>query len=97
MLRAARRPTGSVPGQDRGRPTIPSPVLRRRASQDRSWTEPSIEGDAVEERVGEVLPIARERERSTWLRCRHVDQVNTCVSRCVLLCGTALVPRCMNV
>ena len=31
-----------------------------------------------------------KRERSTWLRCRHVDQVNTCVTvlvraHCVLL------------
>ena len=39
----------------------------------------------------------QRRERSTRLRYRLVDQVNTCVTRCVLLCGTALVPRCVHV
>ena len=45
MLRVARRTSGSVLGQDRGRPTVPSLVLRRSASQDRSWRELPIEGD----------------------------------------------------
>ena len=58
VLRVARRTSGSVLGQDRGRPTVPSLVLRRSASPDRSWRELPIEGDAVEEHVGEVLPIA---------------------------------------
>ena len=39
MLRVARRTSGSVLGQDRGRPTVPSLVLRR------SWRELPIEGD----------------------------------------------------
>ena len=58
MLRVARRTSGSVLGQDRGRPTVPSLALRRSASQDWSWRELPIEGDAVEEHVCEVLPTA---------------------------------------
>ena len=34
---------------------------------------------------------------STWLRCRHVDHTNTCVTRCVLLRDTPLNPRCVSV
>ena len=45
VLRVARRTSGSVLGQDRGRPTVPSFVLRRSASQDRSWRELPIESD----------------------------------------------------
>ena len=52
MLRAARRTTGSVLGQDRGRPTVPSLLLRRSAR------ELPIEDEVVEEHVGEVHPIA---------------------------------------
>ena len=69
-----------------------------------TWTSPRkkspkrpSETNGGRRRQPNYLVVSAKRERSTWLQCRHVGQVNTCVSRCVLLCGTALVPRCMNV
>ena len=38
-----------------------------------------------------------QKKWSTWLRCRHVDHVNTCVTRCALLCDAPLAPRCVHV
>ena len=32
-----------------------------------------------------------QKKWSTWLRCRHVDHVNTFVTCYILLCGTARV------
>ena len=63
-----------------------------------AWGEGIVSAERAREcGVAKHLATTQRRERSTWLRCRHVDQVNTCVTRCVLLCGTALVPRYLNV
>ena len=40
---------------------------------------------------------ATRKSQNTRLRCRPMCVVNTCVTCCVLLCGTARVPRCMYV
>ena len=37
-----------------------------------------------------------EKSRHTRLRCRHMCVVNTSVTCCALLCGTARVPRCVH-
>ena len=38
-----------------------------------------------------------QKKWSTWLRCRHVDHMNTRVTRCALLCDAPLAPRCVHV